>query len=91
LGGVVLVLLVAMLFPGPRTKRMHAAPIAGAGFVYVAAKLAEALDDRIYGLGGLISGHSIKHLLVAVVGFQLLGVWRASRGGEPMSNHAAAR
>lgn len=33
---------------------------------YAAAKVAEVLDGRIYELGGLLSGHTLKHLLAAV-------------------------
>lgn len=33
---------------------------------YALAKVAEALDATIYGLGQLISGHTIKHILAAV-------------------------
>lgn len=34
--------------------------------LYVVAKLFEQLDFAVYGLGGLISGHSIKHLCAAL-------------------------
>lgn len=35
---------------------------------YVIAKLFETFDREIYGLGGVISGHSLKHLAAAVAG-----------------------
>lgn len=35
---------------------------------YVVAKLFETFDRAIYGLGGVISGHSLKHLAAAVAG-----------------------
>jgi hypothetical protein len=78
LGGVALVLLVAALFPLRGENRAATAHIVGAGFVYVGAKIVELLDDQIYALGGLMSGHSVKHLLVGVVGIELLLAWRAS-------------
>jgi hypothetical protein len=37
--------------------------------IYAAAKLTEVLDQPIYALGGLLSGHTMKHLLAA------LAVW----------------
>lgn len=40
---------------------------------YAAAKVAEVLDGRIYDLGGLLSGHTLKHLLVA------MAVWWLAR------------
>lgn len=34
--------------------------------IYAAAKLAEMLDRPIYALGGILSGHALKHILAAV-------------------------
>jgi len=34
--------------------------------IYGAAKLAEMLDGAIYALGGIVSGHTLKHVLAAV-------------------------
>jgi len=33
---------------------------------YVAAKVAEQLDDNLFALGGAVSGHSLKHLLASL-------------------------
>ena len=33
---------------------------------YVAAKVAELLDDNLFALGGALSGHSLKHLLASI-------------------------
>jgi hypothetical protein len=33
---------------------------------YVAAKVAELLDDNMFALGGALSGHSLKHLLASI-------------------------
>jgi hypothetical protein len=38
---------------------------------YVLAKLFEFLDEAILGLGGLVSGHSLKHLAAALAGFMV--------------------
>ena len=42
-----------------------------AGF-YVAAKVAEQLDDSLFALGGAVSGHSLKHLLASLAPASLL-------------------
>jgi hypothetical protein len=39
---------------------------------YALAKLGEELDGRIFALGGLVSGHTLKHLLAAVALYGLL-------------------
>jgi hypothetical protein len=54
--------LLLLLFP-PRYSRSLAYVVAlGA---YALAKVAEARDAEIFGLGGLVSGHTVKHLLAA--------------------------
>ena len=40
--------------------------------LYALAKLAETLDHEIYSLGKVISGHSVKHLLVGLAVFQII-------------------
>lgn len=40
--------------------------------IYGAAKLFEVLDGRIFALGGLVSGHSLKHLTAALACWWLL-------------------
>jgi hypothetical protein len=39
---------------------------------YVAAKVAEQLDDTLFALGGALSGHSLKHLLASLAPASLL-------------------
>jgi len=39
---------------------------------YVAAKVAEQLDDDLFALGGAVSGHSLKHLLASLAPASLL-------------------
>jgi hypothetical protein len=39
---------------------------------YVAAKVAEQLDDQLYAAGGLLSGHALKHLLASLAPASLL-------------------
>jgi hypothetical protein len=51
--------LLLLFFPS-RNGATPAFVIAGAG--NVAAKVFELLDKQIYGLGGIVSGHTLKHL-----------------------------
>ena len=39
---------------------------------YVAAKISEQLDIQLYDAGGVISGHSLKHLLASLAPLSLL-------------------
>jgi len=39
---------------------------------YFAAKLAEQLDDQIFAVGNLISGHTLKHLFASLAPASLL-------------------
>ena len=57
------VLLMLGLFPGPAKYYVLAV------ISYAAAKVPEALDEPIYEAAGLVSGHTLKHLLAA------LGAW----------------
>jgi hypothetical protein len=58
---LVLVPLMLALFPGGRPT----APLIWAVVLYALGKVVELGDRAILGLGGLISGHTVKHLLVA--------------------------
>jgi UDP-N-acetylmuramyl pentapeptide phosphotransferase/UDP-N-acetylglucosamine-1-phosphate transferase len=58
--------LLCALLPGPYTGTNAWFFTAG---LYVLAKLAELGDHAIYTLGGVVSGHTLKHLLAA------LAVW----------------
>lgn len=56
--------LVLIIFPG---RYSHRWLLLVALALYVAAKITESLDDRIFALSGSnISGHTIKHLLSAL-------------------------
>jgi len=62
-GGPLLVILLLMaLFPSPYTRSLA---LLGALAMYGLAKLAEIGDAWIWGLGGVVSGHTLKHLLSA--------------------------
>jgi len=47
--------------------------------LYAFAKLAETLDHEIYSLGQVISGHSVKHLLVGLAVFQIVHMLKNRR------------
>jgi hypothetical protein len=69
---MLLVLLMLALFPGRRPTRFLIAGLA----VYAVGKLAELADAAIFALGGVVSGHTVKHLLAAVAA-GLLARWLA--------------
>jgi hypothetical protein len=58
-----------MLF---RSRYTHGAYIFGVLAMYAAARAAEALDAQIYALGGIVSGHKLKHPLTALAVGRLL-------------------
>jgi len=63
---VVMLLLLAALY---RSRYTRGADIYWVFAAYLAAKLFEALDDELLRLGGVVSGHSLKHLAAAFAGF----------------------
>jgi hypothetical protein len=65
----VLVLLVALFLP-PRYTRSY--DLAVVACLYVVAKICEIADQRIYSLGRIISGHTLKHLTASLAGFWIL-------------------
>jgi hypothetical protein len=70
------VVLIALLF---RSRYTHGAYIFGAAALYAAAKVAEVLDAAIYALGGVVSGHTLKHLLAALAAWWLLRMIQSRR------------
>ena len=48
-------------------------------FWYLLARICELLDRQIDGvLGGLVSGHTLKHLFAAVAAYAMLAMLRAA-------------
>jgi len=64
-----LVLLVILLFPPRYTRSSDLAVVVG---FYVLAKILETFDRRIFNLGHIVSGHTLKHLAGAVAGYWIL-------------------
>jgi hypothetical protein len=73
-GSLLLVLLLLLLYPPryPGTAYL----VVGLG-VYAAAKWLEAADHRIFALGHIVSGHTLKHLAAAGAVACLVGMLRA--------------
>ena len=75
-GSIAAVLGIAALFPSRYTRGND---IFGVLAIYAAAKAAEVLDARIYALGQLVSGHTLKHLLAALAAYWLLRMLQLRR------------
>jgi hypothetical protein len=78
---MLLIPLMLALFPGQRPT----APLLVGVVIYALGKVAELSDERIFALGGILSGHTIKHLLAAVaavfiVRWMVAGSRNATRG-----------
>ena len=58
---MLLIPLMLMLLPG----RRPAAPLVWGIVLYAIGKLTEVTDRAVFALGGLVSGHTLKHLLAA--------------------------
>jgi hypothetical protein len=50
-----------------------------AALLYVLAKILEYADRSIYSLGGLVSGHTLKHLAAAAACFAILRYFQTRR------------
>lgn len=68
-----LALLLALLLP-PRYTRSR--DFAMVFIFYLLAKIFETADRRIYALGDLVSGHTLKHLAAAAAGYWILRMLR---------------
>jgi hypothetical protein len=66
---LVVVPLLLALYP-PRYTR--GGDILRVVALYLVAKVLEAADAAVFGLGGLVSGHSLKHLVAALATYQVL-------------------
>lgn len=83
---MVLIPLMLMLLPGHRPV----APLVAGIALYGAAKLAEVGDHALYALGGLVSGHTLKHLLSAAAAV-LIVLWLAPGQPGPGSHDIRTR
>ena len=79
---MLLIPLMLLLFSG---RGLHAAWLWATLTAYVLAKVAEYFDAAIYGASGILSGHSIKHLLAA-----LAVLWAVNAFRQPAATRQAA-
>jgi hypothetical protein len=88
---VVILLLVALRLPSRYTRGSDVFLVFAA---YVAAKLAETLDAWLYGLGHVVSGHTLKHLAAAagaVVVCRMLALRTAQAAGASLPAPSRSR
>jgi hypothetical protein len=68
--GSLLALLVLVAFFPPRYTR--GADLIVSLLIYALAKVFEAADRPIFNLGGIVSGHTMKHIIAAVSAYWIL-------------------
>jgi hypothetical protein len=71
-----IVLLLALLLSPKYSRSSDFAAVAG---FYVLAKILEPLDQRIFALGHVVSGHTLKHLAAAAAGYWILRMLQRRR------------
>ena len=79
----VLVLLIAPILPARYTRNRDFLIVFAS---YALAKLFETFDRSIYGLGHILSGHTLKHLAAATAGYWIL---RMLRLRKPLTTNAS--
>jgi len=72
-GSLIAVLVLLLLTPSRYTRGKDLFLVAG---LYVLAKAFEALDHPVFALGQVVSGHTLKHLFVALACFFILRMLR---------------
>lgn len=78
-GSLLLVALILVLYPSPRRDGRY---IVVGLLIYALAKVFEVADARIFDVGRVVSGHTLKHLVGAVgVWFLVLMVRERARSG----------
>jgi len=85
-GSLVAILLFIALFP-PRYTR-------GADFlvslaIYALAKVFEAADRPVFALGGIVSGHTLKHITAAISAYWILRMLKLRRPISALTEAAA--
>lgn len=75
-GSIAAILAIVILF---RSRYTQGSLIFAVLAIYALAKGAELLDARIYALGHIVSGHTLKHLLAAAASCLLLRMLQSRR------------
>lgn len=79
-----ILIIVLVLVWYPATRYSHGSLLAWAAIWYGLAKVFETFDRQIYNLlGGVVSGHSIKHVLAAIGVFAIVWQLRLRRPLQP--------
>ncbi len=77
---VLLIPLLILLFPPRYTRGGDVLVVLG---LYGAALTAELFDRHLFTLGGLLSGHTLKHILAALAAYWVLRMLRLRRPCNP--------
>jgi hypothetical protein len=72
----VLVLVIALFMPPRYTRGSDLAIVAG---LYALAKVLEILDEQIFAMGRIVSGHTLKHLAAAAGAYWILRMLQKRR------------
>jgi len=83
-GSLLVLVLIFALFPARYTRGVDFLISFG---LYGIAKVFEAADQVIFRAGGIVSGHTLKHIAAAISAYWIL---RMLRLRNPMRNHPAA-
>jgi hypothetical protein len=75
-GALIIVVLLMVLY---RPKYRGSRYMASAVGVYALSQLFDGLDKQIHALGGIISGHTLKHLAAAAGVYCVIVMLRARR------------
>jgi hypothetical protein len=78
-GSLLIVVVLVALYPDPYRNRAY---LFGGIGAYAAAKILEALDDHIFALGNIVSGHTLKHLAAAGGVAIVIAMLRARAGSS---------
>jgi hypothetical protein len=79
-GGLVAVTALVWRYPGDRRDTAY---LSAGLAAYLAAKVLELTDRDVYALTGVVSGHTLKHLLAALAAACIVAMLAARRGGSP--------
>ena len=86
----VAVILLFLLYP---PKYIGTRYWIAAGVLYALAKLFEFTDEMVYSVGGVVSGHTLKHLAAAAACFAILRYFQTRQSihqGAPQGSRRAA-
>jgi hypothetical protein len=77
-GGVLLIMGLLALPPRPGGQALHVHWLLVVA-AYALAKVTETFDIQIFAINGLISGHSLKHLLASLAALPVIGALHRAR------------